>query len=400
MSTYTIHGVISEDGEYLYALFMVPGDAKANYCNRSTRMQDWPADGKPSVVDDDCFTMFLQKQQLVADSTLEELFGWTESISVYAAWKDAAEHSAWFLSEEEAMQAGEHILDAGGMVIGRTLYKQKRYPVALPTNITLQRGEKGVYAQLNLRPDLDGDVAGKFYFPDRSCQPVTAGVFKVTSVKDHGTYGFLVGEMVPIECPEEEELARHLVNRLDETADSRIRFMKHPVCGSFVELRERSIYRKSGELDPDYIVKLEGVVQIYNPLPYIYDIREAEELESCSVKDFLCEGYHGCTYDELESETAYPEHLAQFATSMWIQSERSPKFVSKAFEQAERLGLVKLRRFRHIDFVYFDRSRLLHAAVVMNSDDLWSVLDTSRDINQQAAERVTAMIKKGKIRIA
>ena len=70
--------------------------------------------------------MFLQKQQLVADRTLEELFGWTESISVYAAWKDAAEHSAWFLSEEEAMQAGEHILDAGGMVIGRTLYKQKR----------------------------------------------------------------------------------------------------------------------------------------------------------------------------------------------------------------------------------------------------------------------------------
>lgn len=401
MNTYTVYGVISDRGDFLYDLYMVPGDAKADYCNRTTRMQDWPDDGKIPDLDGYMVTMFLQKQKLFSDSSVEELFSERISVPVYAVWDEAVTHSNWYMSEEEAAasQEGQQILNAGGQVIERWLHQQKRFPVELPTTVTLEKGEKGLYAKLNLRPDLDGDVSGKFYFPDRSCESVAAGLFRVTSVKEHGTYGFLSGHMVTIKAPEEEELAEYLVERLEDTKDASLRFMSHPACGSFVELKERASFWRKDPV-PDYLIKLDGKVQLFAALPYIYDIESAEVTETCLVKDFLCEGYHGCTYEELEGQLAYPDHLSPLINSIFLKSEPSPKFISNEFEKAAALGLVKLIRFQKIDFVYIGWGNLLKAAVAMTSDELWSMVDSTRDINDEASERLVSMIRKGKIRIS
>lgn len=113
---------------------MVPGDAKADYCNRHIAMKDWPSDGQ---ISESMGTIFLSKQKLISKIALEELFGDDYIVFLYTVWANTMLHSHWYENEDAAINSSDRkkILEAGGSVIKRMLHKQKRLPVALPISI-------------------------------------------------------------------------------------------------------------------------------------------------------------------------------------------------------------------------------------------------------------------------
>ena len=398
----TIYAIMSEDKDFVCDLYQVPGDAKADYYGGyHTVIRDID---DTSPLSEDCFNLYyLDKQTLCmgAETTVEDLFKDEQTIiRLYSAWHGQT-HSNWYLTEAAALADPEvmKILNEDGVLRTGFLHKQKRFPVELPITVQLEQGEKGPYVRLNLRPDLDGDCQGKFYFPDHKCGEVTAGIFRITAVKEYPSYGFLTGNMVQVEAPEEEKLAQYLVENLREVEHCTLRFMSHPSCGSYVELKPKAS-SWNRDPDPDYLVYLDDKTQMLNALPYIYDLQGAQVTEVCSVRDFLCEGYCGCDYAQLQSKLSYPDGLEPWIFNLTIRSERSPKYISEEVEIGEELGLIELRRSMNIDFFRVNQDALMTATISMTLEEFETMANDVRQVNENACARIRAMLKKGKLKIS
>lgn len=398
----TIYAIMSENKDFVCDLYQVPGDAKADYYGGYHTVIRDVDDTSP--LSEDCINLYyLDKQNLRmgTEATVEELFEFERDFVVlYSAWHGTT-HSDWYQTEDEAISAPDvmKILKKKGTLRAARLHKQKRFPVELPITVPLEQGEKGPYVRLNLRLDLDGNCQGKFYFPDHKCGEVTAGIFRITEVKEYSSYGFLTGSMVRVEAPEEEKLAQYLVDNLKEMEDCTLRFMSHPVCGSYVELKPKESWRIP-DPDPDYLVYQDEKTQMFNALPHIYDLQGAQATETCSVRDFLCEGYCGCDYAQLQSKLSYPDGLEPWIFKLTIQSERSPKYISEEVEIGEELGLIELRRSMNIDFFRINQDALMTAMISMTLDEFEAMANAVRQVNENACARIRAMFKKGKLKIS
>ena len=201
------------------------------------------------------------------------------------------------------------------------------------------------------------------------------------------------------EAPEEEKLAQYLVENLREVEHCTLRFMSHPSCGSYVELKPKAS-SWNRDPDPDYLVYLDDKTQMLNALPYIYDLQGAQVTEVCSVRDFLCEGYCGCDYAQLQSKLSYPDGLEPWIFNLTIRSERSPKYISEEVEIGEELGLIELRRSMNIDFFRVNQDALMTATISMTLEEFETMANDVRQVNENACARIRAMLKKGKLKIS
>lgn len=305
--------------------------------------------------------------------------------------------SHWFETEEElrASKSGADMLANGGKVITSELWPQRLFPISLPTTVVLEEGKRGLYARMNLRPDLDGNNGrGKFYFPDRSSSDICCGPFEVTSVTDRGNYGFIKGHMVKTSAPSESALAEYLANDLSRYANGTLHFMHHPLLGSYVRVdyseTRPNIYhltwsaRKTSEylvMDEDGSVSSQPHMEYY---PW-------EESEQCQVRDFLCQGYQGCSYDDAAKKFLGVNFIR-------FDDTESPKFISSLFDEACEMGFFSLRK-GITEFVRVNFDMLLTAAVDFSEEEFAQLIEECNRINTAANERYRSLVKQGRIKL-
>lgn len=307
-----------------------------------------------------------------------ELFQASNNIRLYAAFNSMKDtFSDWYESEDEvlASNAGKSIMDEGGQIVSSVLYAQRLYPLALPLVVLLQEGARGLFCRMNFRPDLN--QSQKLYFPDRSCENVFPGPFVVESVNDKGNYGFLRGHMLKLCAPSKEQLVRFLKFN-QKYWNATIFFMESDKLGSFVRIH--------GE----YFVVAGGYIQPYPLLEYC-NIPETAVTQRVSVRDFLCEEIHGCTYEQLVEQFVLP----QFESSVYTLSG---KYISDVFDEACK-RLVSIRKYGSIEYAVLDQEELLNAAMRFSEDELRHIVTEFNRLNTLANERFISLVRKGRIKV-
>lgn len=229
-----------------------------------------------------------------------------------------------------------------------------------PCEVMLEAGERGLYCRMSFRNEgvWAGSLWGEYFFPDKSCSGLTAGPAIVTELKHYGNYGFFKGHMNHFTAPTEEQLAEYiLVNSYENTT---IRFMDGPF-GTYIAL----VFTH-----PD-VPRVERVALTKDGKPLMLGaLFEANDIidgvstvtEEISAMDFLCQGYQGCTVNELMDKFVPCRYEIPW------NAKSSPKESSKEFSEAVRNGFLEIFRVKNVDM-----------AVVHRKFVLWAILNLSRE---------------------
>lgn len=263
----------------------------------------------------------------------------------------------------------------------------------LPTTATLYRNEKGLFCRLNLRPDLDGTIPGKIFFPDRSCTAeLCEGPCVITEIKDKGNYGFFKGHMQQYKSPSDEALDDYLRDH-DGLCDSFMRYMKGKF-GEYISLIARPWGQSGGYIDwQKYLVQTDNEKVEEHTYGVFTDDTTATITKEISVADFLCEGYHGCSFDELMGKFVSPAFQIHNAT-------HSNKFVSHLFDDAVDAKFLRPMQSGNIFFVEIDKSNLIRSLMDFSREEMSELIQTVNGINKTANEAIKGKIKRGQIRIS
>lgn len=333
--------------------------------------------------------------ELVYDGDLNEYLENHFSVMAYRVFSN--DHNLpWALSEEEANRiANEAGVPSNDEYPRRMMMAELRppylKPVTLPTTATLYKNDRGLFCRLNLRPDLDGDIPGKIFFPDRSCAAeLCEGPCVITEIKDKGNYGFFKGHMYQFKAPTDEALDNYLREH-NYLADYILRYMKSKF-GEYISVIMKPASWSYGYIDMQQCLVLtnDNKVEEYN-----YGVFSTDETaiitKEISIADYLCEGYHGCTFNDL---------MNKFITPIFqVKAAHSNKFVSHLFDDAVDANFLQPLQFGNIFFVDISRENLICSLMDFSREEMDELIQTVNKINTTANEAIKGKIKRGQISI-
>lgn len=281
------------------------------------------------------------------------------------------------------------------------LAEQRSFPRATPFEVSLYSNDRGLYCKIDMRPDETGGFREKFYFPDKSCRDkLVPGTAIVTSVIDHGNYGFIVAAMKQYTRPDEQALAELLVGNdnywnnttieMLDTPYGKLTRISHIVKNRHTQRVETqdcwiAIQDKDG-IQYDYYLEHLVMNEIDKSLVTIE--------ETISAADFLCQGYQGCTLDEFGKKfTLVPFDLSS-------TRYRTVKYRTDLYDEAMKCGVFKSYKFDDIDYVEIDDTYLLRFAVDFNQEEVEKLISMVNRINESATNTIQKRIKSGKYRLS
>lgn len=334
--------------------------------------------------------------ELIHDCDLNKQFETRYYIMAYRIFSN--DHNLpWALSEEEA----NRIADEAGIpphdeqcrhMMTAELKSPYLKPIALPTTATLYKNDRGLFCRLNLRPDLDGNGPGKIFFPDRSCTAeLCEGPCVIAEIKDKGNYGFFKGHMQQFKAPTDEALDDYLREH-NCLYDYIIRYMKGKF-GNYIYLIMKPSGWSHGYIDTQkYLVQTEdGKIEEHNYGVFSTD-KTATITKEISVADYLCKGYHGCSFDNLMNKFVTPVFQVSGAT-------QSNKFVSHLFDDAVDAKFLQPMQASNIFFVNISRENLIRSLMDFSREEMSELIRTVNKINQEANTAIKGKIKRGQISI-
>lgn len=348
--------------------------------------------------------------------TIEEALKDNDPCEIYRVKFDGNDRfSDWYTDKAEADRIADKL---HGTVSKGLLWDQKAKPIKFPIKAYLYRGEKGLFVKLNTCPGIFGKCSpGCYLFPDRSCENLQEGLCEITSVKMKGTaeksYGFFQGHMVKYQMPSEEAIAEYLLSnnnvmRFWSVSRRKIYFVEDSIFGSFAYIfpngdsgSEKTFLiadENGGCVESDYLLSMEDR---YNSRVNQGYLHYTEKLhipgtvkESVSLGDYLCQGYHGCSVDELLSKFhKYP------CESKTHKDDSAAYIPEELFELAEH-GVVEARCYQGVHYAALSEyafKSALHKFIAMTASDMEEAIEQFNDINKAAEEKTRSLIKRGKL---
>lgn len=305
--------------------------------------------------------------------------------------KEGLLHSTWCVNEEQAakMAAKEQFADAPEVtpeeliseLIVAILQRPFLKPMEFPIPVTLYQGDKGLFCRLTPHPERDGTRSrGKIFFPDRNCtEELRPGPILVTEVKEFENYGFFKGKMRKFSMPSDEDLDTYIERRFEnEEISGEFRFVSG-AYGDYVVTSADTI-----------IARDENGNTVYN---FTYETlgREGTVTKTVSYVDFICEGYHDCTFDELLQK--FEKFAFEDAFDVWS----CDKFISEILDDAFADGFILPKTLEGIFFVSVNSKTLIKALMNYSREEMKEIIETVNSINQKANEAIKSKIKNGKI---
>ena len=208
-------------------------------------------------------------------------------------------------------------------------------PTEYPYVATATMGRKTLMIQHNFHPEL-GTKAKRYYYPDKSCGPLYPGKVIVTSTFDPvgKPFGFFKGYNPKLPDIDEGILAQKV---LDLIKERRADFWRGTIefCDTFIG---QMVVIKGGptgktseyfcmNTDEYSDIPSEPELVYRGDLLYVYADRDHTVIkESISIKDFLSQGYQGCSFDEFQQKfKEIPEFINGYdATEDYITTPTLP----------------------------------------------------------------------------
>lgn len=301
--------------------------------------------------------------------------------------------NTYYLTRHEAAIAneeGERIWDA-------QLCPPYLKPVELPVTAYLAPGDRGLYTNLNLHPEIDGRTAkGKVYFPDRSCaDDLVYGEAIITEVRDKGSYGFFKGHNVKYEWPTDDQLDAYIHDRNDMWNEVLV-YIETAHFGKFILTGSRFTYGSEGYVVHNGIGVRDGeLVPISDYMRIEQDkVREVKKVE---IPDFICQRYHDCSFDKFMKKFV---QLPQ-ADKLHRWGRSSDKYISHLMDEAVDSAVVypTVTEQSGVFFYYLRPDGIASALSCFSREEMDEIIKTVNQVNMAAITQIQSLVKRGKMNI-
>ena len=260
---------------------------------------------------------------------------------------------------------------------------QELFPVKVPFVCYISKGDKGLMTKLNLRPDLEGRKAFRVYFPDKSVKDARDGFMLVTSVAEHGNYGFLSGKMIMDNRISGEHLYRYLINNISSYNKGSLCWVQSGFSASLTLVNNQG--------DNAFVFSGPGGEILPSISAGVFFHSETLILRSLSVEDYILQyNYHATTKNQLKE-------LVEESDFDRIAANPTPKSVSELIDVAQDIDFVRIFECFGITIARFNCDVLYKAAESFNSEDMRAVIDEVNQLNSEASVKLKSKIKKGQI---
>ena len=322
----------------------------------------------------------------------------------YTPFYETGVSTSWHTSEDaakkEAIEMGLDLNDIDCRIKIAELQKPYLKPVEMPVNTYLRNGQKGLYTYINTNPEIHGMFdhghkrRGKIFFPDRSCAAeLCEGPVVITEIKDKGNYGFFIGHMQKFNTPSDNALDDYI--RDVENYYGGFRFVSGTfgnyiiVTGPVEEYGPKKGTRPA--TDTILVASPDGKAQNENAMIIAND-NTAKIIREISIADFLCEGYHGCKFDEL---------VAKFTPFKFDSYDAvySDKYISDLFDDAVDAHIIEPKTIHGTFYAKISTHHLLRHLTDFSEEEIKTLIDEVNKINQTANETIMGKVKRGKLRL-
>lgn len=170
---------------------------------------------------------------------------------------------------------------------------QELFPVKCPFVCYIGKGDKGLMTKLNLRPDLEGRKSFRVYFPDKSVEGACEGFMLVTSVAEHGNYGFLSGKMIMDNHISGEQLYHYLMGNVSAYDKGSLCWVQSGLGVSLTLVNNQG--------DNTFVFSGPGGEILPSINAGVFFHSETPILRSLSVEDYILQyNYHAATKKQLQ----------------------------------------------------------------------------------------------------
>ena len=142
--------------------------------------------------------------------------------------------------------------------------------------------------------------------------------------------------------------------------------------------------------NPALVETEDGKIEEYANIGVDPDVRITKEI---SVADYLCEGYHGCKFDELFNK------FTKVIFNPGINASVSNKYISDLLDDAVAEGMLQTFAFQNVFYVVITPNGLTRALMGFSREEMSELIQTVNKINQTANETIKGKIKRGQISI-
>lgn len=277
-------------------------------------------------------------------------------------------------------------------------------PVTLPIFAVFEKAEKGGFTRLKeLRPDLYGfdrhGNVGKLYFIDRSCdQELLHCVVRVVGIsQDYPNYGFLKIEKLNLSVPDEEVLARYIAALHDVSPNTSLKFMHSEMCGSYAVL-EYDQHARVLAADPSgncVEVFESSTVRPSHKSSVMNCFLSSRVTESCTVGDFLCQGYLGCDFEDLQNDLV----CFDFVSGDTKVESLGSSIVTDLMRRAADDEIIEIYSLDNVKFVVYNTVRFVTLFRNFTPSEINDLIDSCNAINVDANNGVKNKIRSGKMRL-
>ena len=314
--------------------------------------------------------------------------------------------TSWYMTKEEAEDAAKNL-----HIPPMSIYNGKKYyavqtgtlnteeiePLSNSFTVKFQLDDKGrLYTRLNAHPELDGnisDVKGKIFFPDRSFTTADTGEAIVSISSEKDKFGFLTGEMVRFDDgPDLKTILDWAWSSDKVNLKNELVIINHPARGRYYALKEKDGYCRIMQtyFDEELWVYAESV---YDSVVKA-DAKSYTEKQATFTQFFLDDAWGpGVSVDMIEDMFKESKFFEAADRLSWVAS---PKYHSKAIDDAVKKGILNQYRVWHIEVITYDWQNLL-GLLSYTLDEVKQLAAEVSAINAKADETANNLRRKGKL---
>lgn len=300
--------------------------------------------------------------------------------------------TSWFGTRVEVMDALERLGYKGNyIVVEAYLDTTEISPVTFPMKVVFDIGKDGrPFTRLNLHPEVNGTFCkSKVYFPDKTFIGADGGEAIITGVKEFDRYGFLLGEMVKYEMPEDMADFLDWAWRNMDPEDT-ILTIDHPGRGRYLATRV-------GDYIEPWSKGRYGVMITM----YAGEDRHRYCVSQHKLADlFIDDVFPGEASDTLYAKFGKSVFILQGTRFQGTRWQQSDTYYSGLVDDAVSEGIINQVTLSGTSIVAFDVvCSEIYRLSTFTAEEVNALADTVSSVNKKADEAIAARIRSGKLRI-